>query len=76
MNHSFTLTMAQALADRVAGEAGSSDAKAQVACAFELAFGRAPKSSEVDAATALIAQHGLRAFCRALFNSNELIYVN
>jgi len=31
---------------------------------------------EREAATKLIASHGVPAFCRALLNSNELIYLD
>jgi hypothetical protein len=44
--------------------------------AFKLAFSRPPEDSELDAAAALVKQHGLRAFCRALLNASELIYVD
>jgi hypothetical protein len=76
MNHSFTMAMAQAFADRLTRTAGAGDMPAQVALAFELAFGRSPTPSETAAATALIDQYGLRAFCRAMLNSSEMIYVN
>lgn len=76
MNHSFTMAMAEALAERLTKAAGGGDSSRQIELAFELAFGRKPNSSEQAAATALIGQFGLRAFCRALLNSSELIYVN
>jgi hypothetical protein len=55
-------------------EAGP-DAASQVDRAFALAFGRAPDEAERKTALALIAAHGLNAFCRAMLNANELIYV-
>lgn len=75
MNHDFTMVMSAALADRLRAEAGDEPA-AQTARAFHLAFGRAPSAEETGAAAALIEAHGLRAFCRAILNANELIYLN
>ena len=70
LNHSFTLDMAQAFAGRLSG-----DAAAQIVQAYSVAFQRQPSPKEVAAGTALIAAHGLPAFCRALLNANELIYL-
>ncbi|MBI1372119.1 MAG: DUF1553 domain-containing protein [Phycisphaera sp.] len=75
LNHNFTMDMAGALAERLQREAGK-DAASQVRRAFLLAFAREPSADEADAAQRLITQHGLRALCRALLNSNELIYIN
>jgi mono/diheme cytochrome c family protein/cytochrome c553 len=76
MNHSFTMAMAEALAERVTKSTKEGKTPAQIELAFELAFGRKPNSSEQAAATALVDRYGLRAFCRALLNSSELIYMN
>ena len=75
MNHSFTLEMAAALATRLTTDAGPQPS-AQVRRAFELAFSRPPDKGETAAAIRLIQKYGLRAFCRALLNTNELIYLN
>lgn len=74
LNHRFTLDMADALSDRLKKEAPD-DAK-RVRRAFVLAFQRTPTGEEENAAMELIGKHGWRAFCRALLNSNELIYLN
>jgi hypothetical protein len=76
MNHRFTLDMASALAGRLATAAGSDDPGGQVRRAFLLAYGRPPDAEEITLSVRLIRQHGLRAFCRALLNSNELISLN
>jgi hypothetical protein len=82
MNHSFTIEMAEFFAERLkqrratANEGESTALDAQVSEAFVLAYGRPPGPKESTAAAALIKQHGLTAFCRALLNSNELIYLN
>jgi mono/diheme cytochrome c family protein len=68
LNHSFTLDMAKALAARL-------NEKDVVASAYKLAFQRPPRAKERAAADRLIAAHGCEAFCRALLNANELIYI-
>ncbi|MBL8229042.1 MAG: DUF1553 domain-containing protein [Bryobacterales bacterium] len=73
LNNSFVLDQAAFFAQRLEREA--SGTKARVELAFRLAFGRMPEAAEAAAAEALIAKHGLKAFCRALFNANEFIYV-
>jgi mono/diheme cytochrome c family protein len=74
LNHSFTLDMAAALAGRLEKEAGKEDIAAQVNRAHALAFQRAPTRKEREAAVNFIRQISLRAYCRALLNSNDLIY--
>ena len=69
LNHHFTLDLAAALAARL-------DATDPVAHAYALAFQRTPTAKEKSAAVALIATHGRDAFCRALLNANELIYLD
>jgi cytochrome c553 len=73
MNHRFVIDMAAALAERIAQE--SNDPDEQITRAFQLAFLRNPDEQELAATRALIDDHGTAAFCRALFNSNEFIYV-
>jgi hypothetical protein len=76
MNHSFTIKMAESFAERLSKEVGRDNIPGQIDRAFELAFGRPPDAKEQAAAKALIDKNGLRAFCRALMNSSELIYVD
>jgi hypothetical protein len=76
MNHRFTLDMAGFLARRLEQEAGADNPEGQVRRAFALAYARLPAEEERAAALRLLREHGLRAFCRALFNSNELLYLN
>ena len=75
LNHSFTLDMAGCLSERLEWDAGEAPV-AQVRRAFQLAFVREPATEEIVAAAALVESHGLRAFCRALLNSSELIYID
>lgn len=76
MNHSFTLTMAESLAEQLKREAAEGTPAAQVRLAFELLYGRPPVERESAAAVELVNRVGLRAFCRAMLNSNEFIYLN
>jgi hypothetical protein len=75
LNDPFLLEQAGRLSERVKAEAGA-DVAAQVTRAFALAFGRAPTPREASAAERLVRAHGLAVLCRALFNANELVYVN
>ncbi len=84
MNHSFTLDMARFLAERIEREPAqdgqhddhtADSTAAEVTRAFELAFQRQPADNELQAAVQLVHKYGLPALCRAILNSNELIYV-
>jgi hypothetical protein len=74
LNSRFVLGQAEALAERLRREAGQ-DLRAQVGLAFRLAFGREATSEEREAAVTLVGGHGLAAFCRAIYNANEFLYV-
>jgi hypothetical protein len=69
LNHSFTTDMSEAFAKRLRAED-------PVTHAFEIAYGRAPSAAEKAQAEALARQHGLAAVARAIFNSNEFVYVH
>jgi mono/diheme cytochrome c family protein len=75
LNHRFTLEMSDALTERAQREAPN-DEPAQIRRVFALAFQRQPTPEEQQAALKLIGSHGWRAFCRAVLNANELIYLN
>ena len=74
LNHSFTLDMASALAERLEREVGG-DTSSQVRRAYQLCYSRQAKDDEVDACLPLVNQHGLKSFCRVLLNTSELIFV-
>lgn len=74
LNSAFVLDQAGVLAKRLEQEAGPQP-DAQIGRAFALAFNRAPDDLEREAAVELIENHGLPAFCRALLNANELVYL-
>ncbi len=74
MNHRFSMDMAEAFAERLKRDAGN-DFADQIERAFRLAYGRPPTDAELMAAREVTDAFGLRAFCRAVLNSNEFIYV-
>ena len=76
MNHQFTLDLSRFLAERLRSEAGAENVDQQIDRAFRLLYARPPIAQEQQAARALIAANGLEAFCRAMINSNELIYLD
>ncbi len=73
-NSRFTLDQAERFASRLGEEAGGA-VQAQVARAFALLYGRPPDAAELADAEQFVATHGLAAFCRAMFNTNEFLFV-
>ncbi|WP_395733291.1 PSD1 and planctomycete cytochrome C domain-containing protein [Prosthecobacter sp.] len=73
-NSRFTLEQSKAFTTRVQQEAGTDPAK-QITLAYQLALSRPPTAAELTDTTALVQTHGLPALCRALFNSNEFLFV-
>jgi hypothetical protein len=74
LNSRFLTQQAGLFAQRLEKEA-SGDVEAQVRRGFRLAFQREPAKEENAAAVKLVSEHGLTAFCRALLNANEFLYV-
>lgn len=70
-NNDFMLRQAGYFAERLEKEGGDS-----IAGAYALAFAREPSSNEAEMAAEFIRAEGLFAFCRALLNSNEFVYVD
>jgi hypothetical protein len=75
LNSAFALRTAEQFAARVRREAGG-DLGRQIKRAYRLAYGRPPTREEAAAARPVVRAHGLRILCRALFNSNEFLYVD
>jgi len=73
-NSTFTLEEARAWTERLREEAGASPGS-QVERAWLLAFGREPESEETVDAINLVREHGLEALCRALYNTNEFLFL-
>ncbi len=73
-NSRFTQDESEALAARARREAGD-DPASQVRRVYQLALSREPAGDELaDALTAVRAQ-GLAPLCRAMYNSNEFLFV-
>jgi len=75
LNSPFVTQQAELFAERLRRDA-TGDAEAQVDRGFALAYGRPPSPDERFAAVRLIAEHGLAAFGRAVFNANEFLFVD
>jgi hypothetical protein len=76
LNSHLASGAAQALATRVKREAGP-DGAAQVERAYLLAFARSPDAEERRLAREFLAGgETLGAYCRALLNANEFIYID
>ncbi len=73
-NSLFTLAQAEAFASRVKKEVGDDPAK-QIKRAYQLALSREPTADELRDTEPIIRQHGIATLCRALFNSNEFLFV-
>ena len=74
LNSRFVMQQAGFLAERLEREAAW-NRQAKIRLAFRLVFGRVPTAAETEAAMKLIAHDGLPIFCRALFNTNEFVFV-
>lgn len=75
LNSKFILEQTGFLAARLENQAGDR-IEDQLRLAFELAFSRQPSVEELADATAFVEQHGLQAFCRALLNANEFLFMS
>jgi hypothetical protein len=73
-NSRFTLDQAEAFAARVKNEAGA-DLNKQIARAYQLALNREPTAGELRDTAPVVQQHGLAVLGRALFNSNEFLFL-
>ena len=73
-NSRFTLEQAAAFAGRVVREVGDSPT-AQVRRAFTLALLREPAPEELAAIVPVVSEHGVAVLARALFNSNEFLFL-
>ena len=73
-NSRFTLDQSAAFAARVRKEAGDDIGK-QIRRAWQLALTREPTVGDMSDTLPIIQQHGLAVLCRALFNSNEFLFL-
>src|SRR5262249_54368840 len=75
LNNSFVLHMSCHLAERIEREVGG-DVDRQIRRAYLLAYGRPPQDNEMKLARQVVRKHGLQVLARAIFNSNEFLYVD
>jgi hypothetical protein len=73
LNNAAMLRGAEGFAARLEREAG--DVEARIVLAYRLAYGRAPSAEEIGIARAVVEKHGLAVLTRAIFNSNEFLFV-
>ena len=73
-NSNFIQQQAELLAKRIEKEAGD-DPQRQAARVFQLALLRRPSDAELADAKSLIESHGLNSLCRAIYNSNEFLFI-
>lgn len=74
LNSAFMLQQADLLQTRLRREANDS-VDSQVTLAFRLLFGRTPSDNELASSLDFIREHGMQAFCRAILNANEFIFL-
>jgi len=75
LNNTLTLDLADRLAARLRREVGEDPAR-QVDRAYRLALGRPPNDREREPARRVVATYGPAVLARALFNSNEFLYLD
>lgn len=74
LNSQFVLQQADFLAERLKREASSGNSS-PVAVAYQLLYSRKALPDEVEMGEQFIAEFGLSAFCRAILNSNEFLFI-
>ncbi|MCR9202087.1 MAG: PSD1 and planctomycete cytochrome C domain-containing protein [Planctomycetaceae bacterium] len=74
LNNDFVLHASQWMSDRICSE--HSDVSDQVRRAISLAWLRSPTQAELARGAKFVQRHGLAAYCRVLFNSNEFLFVD
>lgn len=74
LNNEFVLKMADGFAERIESEVGD-QSEAQINLAWQLSIGRLPSKTEKNLASQFVAEHGLTALCRALFNISEFVVI-
>jgi hypothetical protein len=75
LNNTLVLHLADVFAARLAREAGP-DPMRQVERAYQLAFGRRPRPEECKQAVRVVKHHGAATLARAIFNTNEFVYID
>jgi hypothetical protein len=73
-NSPFTIEQAKAFADMLRDQA-EEDGRQQVEQAYWVGLNREPSEEELEDAVSVVREFGLETFCRALFNSNEFLFL-
>ncbi len=73
-NSNFVVQQAEILAGRLHQSHGD-QLETQIAQAFQLLYARNPDGFEKEASMTMIQEQGLEAFCRALYNTSEFLFV-
>jgi len=73
-NSRFTIDESAALAARVQAEAGDA-VEPQIRRVYQLTLNREPQAAELADAEPAVHEAGLATLCRALFNSNEFLFL-
>jgi hypothetical protein len=73
LNSPFILEQAEITARAI--ERCSDDPRERIRCAFRRFYQRDPELAELTDAVELVSEHGLAALARALFNSNEFLFI-
>lgn len=73
-NSQFLLQQADLFAERLLREQPDGR-QAQVQLAYQLCYARTPAAEERQLAEEFIERYGLQAFCRAVLNSNEFLFI-
>ncbi len=74
LNNSLIFKASTSLAVRLERD-GIRSSEAKVETIYQLLLGRSANQDEVVMAESFVSQHGLEAFCRVMFNSNEFLHV-
>ena len=74
LNSDFVLQQAGILSERLREECGT-NGRRQIKRAFELFYGREADDFEIATSLEMIEAEGLQAFCRALYNTSEFLFV-
>lgn len=74
LNSQFTLEHSKEFAARVKREAGE-DLAMQITRAYQLALNRTPSQDELSDALPAVRAEDVQVLCRALFNSNEFLFL-
>lgn len=73
-NSPFMLQQAKILADSLVRETNE-NLESQIVMAYWRCYSRSPQREEIELAEKFVAEYGLEAFCRAMLNSNEFLFI-